>query len=161
MSYVEKAFCGLKMFQFLYKIEDNLQGYAGPQRVLIQELLGHSEDAPKIVSSYKEGNLMLNILSCHSFSNRQYHTGRTNWSNGKKMVAFCKKMLAIIKNSEYKDGLSSGHNFTDYIRYVREQYWKTFEIPRSSRKRRMELIPQLKLLMLVMRMTTMKMRMTQ
>jgi hypothetical protein len=33
MSYVEKAHRGLEMFQFLYKTEDNLQGYASPQRV--------------------------------------------------------------------------------------------------------------------------------
>jgi hypothetical protein len=60
MSYVEKAHRGLEMFQFLYKIEDNLQGYAGPQRVLNQELLGRSADAKdcfiiqRIVSSFKE-----------------------------------------------------------------------------------------------------------
>jgi hypothetical protein len=59
MSYVEKAHRGLEMFQFLYKIEDNLQGYAGPQRVLNQELLGRSADAQRIVSSFKEGDLTI------------------------------------------------------------------------------------------------------
>jgi hypothetical protein len=59
MSYVEKAHRGLEMFQFLYKIEDNLQGYAGPQRVLNQELLGRSADVQRIVSSFKEGDLMM------------------------------------------------------------------------------------------------------
>jgi hypothetical protein len=87
MSYVEKAHRGLEMFQFLYKIEDNLQGYAGPQRVLNQELLGRSADAPRIVSSFKEGDLTIQILSCHSFSNRQHLAGRTIWGNGKKAVA--------------------------------------------------------------------------
>jgi hypothetical protein len=79
MSYVEKAHRGLEMFQFLYKIEDNLQGYAGPQRVLNQELLGRSADAPRIVSSFKEGDLTIQILSCHSFGNRQHLAGRTIW----------------------------------------------------------------------------------
>jgi hypothetical protein len=134
MSYVEKAHRGLEMFQFLYKIEDNLQGYAGPQRVLNQELLGRSADAPRIVSSFKEGDLTIQILSCHSFSNRQHLAGRTIWSNGKKTVASCKKMLALVKVSEYKDGLPSGRNFADYIQYVREQYWKTFELPNILKK---------------------------
>jgi hypothetical protein len=134
MSYVEKAHRGLEMFQFLYKIEDNLQGYAGPQRVLNQELLGRSADAPRIVSSFKEGDLTIQILSCHSFGNRQHLAGRTIWGNGKKTVAQCKKMLALVKVSEYKDGLPSGRNFADYVQYVREQYWKTFELPNILKK---------------------------
>jgi hypothetical protein len=134
MSYVEKAHRGLEMFQFLYKIEDNLPGYAGPQRVLNQELLGKSADAPRIVSSFKEGNLTIQILLCHNFSNRQHLAGRTIWGNGKRTVASCKKMLALVKVSKYKDGLPSGRNFVDYIQYVREQYWKTFELPTILKK---------------------------
>jgi hypothetical protein len=47
----------------------------------------------------------------------------------RKQLLQCKKMLALVKASEYKDGLPSGRNFADYIQYVREQYWKTFELP--------------------------------
>jgi hypothetical protein len=77
---------------------------------------------------------MIQILSCHSFSNRQHLAGRTIWGNGKKAVASCKKMLALVKASEYKDGLPSGRNFADYIQFVREQYWKTFELPNILKK---------------------------
>jgi hypothetical protein len=98
---------------------------------------------------------------CHSFSNRQHLAGRTIWGNGKKMVASCKKMLAIIKNSKYKDGLPSSHNFSDYIRYVREQYWKTFELPKILKKEEGATDATAEAPMLVMMMMTMKMRMTQ
>jgi hypothetical protein len=162
MFYVEKAFYSLEMFKFLYKIKDNLQGYASSQKVLNQELLGHSESAQKFVSSYKEGDLMLKFLSYHSFSNRQHLARRTIWNNGKDTVASCKKMVAIVKNSKHKDGLPPGHTLLTILDMLESNIGKPLGSIRSLKNWKIELMLQLKLLMLVMMimMITIKMRMT-
>jgi hypothetical protein len=161
MSYVEKAHRGLEMFQFLYKTEDNLQGYAGPQRVLNQELLGKSADAPRIVSSFKEGNLTIKF--CHataSATDKALLEGPSGTMES-LLLLNARRCLPWSKPLSTKMDLPSGHNFQTTFNMLESNFGRPLSSPKSSRKSRMELMPQLKLWMLVMMEMTMKMRKTQ
>lgn len=126
MGYAEQLCCGMSSFSAMFDKEEDL--VKGTIKLVMKKVYHCLPDTIVVSTNPRDKGINMAVLSSKGMNNLVQIAGRSVWEFGKVVEKNGKKVLALLKDSEYADGkLPSGKTYEDYLLFIREAMYNDFK----------------------------------
>jgi hypothetical protein len=126
MGYAEQLCNGMSSFSAMFEKEEDLA--KGTIKLVMKNVYHCLQDTIVVSTNRKDKGINMAVLSSKGLNNIAQITARSVWDFGKAVEKNGKKVLALLKDSEYADGkIPSGKTYEDYLLFIREAMYNDFK----------------------------------